>query len=1210
MSPRLFRHTASRKFHIAKVALATLTITAIFLGNVGQVFAEDYSAFLKLFNTPVTPPTTAAAGTPSTSGIGGVHAEAYNSSGVSVFNIGTWTVMDPKINSDGGTPPKSIDYYYHLVGGQLVRPAYKDSFLVRIGYLDKTTNQMKYAYAPISSVKQSPSVRNGELVQVGFYADKDHFGLSQATTGIAAGGVIGIVNPAIGIYTELSSFSGWLFGDDSVIMITHEEVRATATFDTPVPYNTPMSADFWYCAGSSNLITGGLAQDGTTAQDSDSPDGRIAHFPGYCGGTAYFKIGDTYTGYTTPTSAVQAAVEDQKTYDQAIQGSQDQSDHLPKCAVISDNGSLVGCIAVGFYYLIFKPLAWVAGLIGKIFDFFIGYSLSDASYRFGFAVRGWQLVRDICNIFFILILVWTGFAAVFGISKFSMKQIVPALIINAILINFSLFAVRVVIDFSNVAARVFYSRMYVCEGPCIRNDAGEVTNYNRGAFGYWPLSEKIVSAFNPQKIIAGSVLGQDCSSNPTTQTGDGSIDTQKSEVQAQLAAKACRTTAQYAGYFILLCLIAVIIMFFIAKMFWGVAFMFLGRVIGLYVCMIFAPFAFLSRKIPFLEKIEDLSWGKWSNNLSNYALLAPLFVFYLYIVYSFLSIDFFSAIGFQKTDSFLSTVLSIIIPMLIIYKLIDYGKDLAKKYAGDAGNMVQGWLQKVAGTVTGTAVGLASGGTAFLGRNVAGRGLRVLGNTGKRTDAEGKTTTRAERWAANANNSWMGRQWNNIYSKTQTGSWDARNTKLGGLAGKASDFAGEQLGTKFTDKISGSIYGLGKKSGEGGVVAINKKLAEEKQKIFEKRIEMSHLSDDEAKNAATFYKNKRAERYAETHWEDDENIDSDPRVKEDAARHSTLKKEEVRLKDEIEKLNKDIARQQSENNIAGVGGVNSLTQTRDAREQELEQNRTNQTTTLAALTQARTDAISAIRQNGGAAYRNTTAYEAAKKIEEKRLSEYKVKDAVSFGNMMRAEYINDLQNASFMQKLLQGINLTDPAQLLGTIAGTATALLIPPLAPLIVATMGAAIAKEFTDEAVYATTESNAKAIKAINKKAKSKTGTGNVLTDMEARLESLKAIADKALRNSGKSYNSSSSEEVENGIINHVADQEGRRDDLTQEIRRGGLTPDAIKEKRREIARINDELEKLKNIQDKIGRQQKDIDEHKQKESDKKKKEEENKTK
>ncbi len=62
----------------------------------------------------------------------------------------------------------------------------------------------------------------------------------------------------------------------------------------------------------------------------------------------------------------------------------------------------------------------------------------------------WALVRDTLNIAFILVLLFSAFATIFQIDKYSYKNILLKLVLMALLVNFSYPITRFIIDFSNV----------------------------------------------------------------------------------------------------------------------------------------------------------------------------------------------------------------------------------------------------------------------------------------------------------------------------------------------------------------------------------------------------------------------------------------------------------------------------------------------------------------------------------------------------------------------------------------------------------------------------------------------------------------------------------------------------------------------------------------------------------------------------------------
>jgi hypothetical protein len=188
-----------------------------------------------------------------------------------------------------------------------------------------------------------------------------------------------------------------------------------------------------------------------------------------------------------------------------------------------------------------------------------------------------------------------------------------------------------------------------------------------------------------------------------------------------------------------------------------------------------------------------------------------------------------------KEAGFMGTVLGIVIPMFIIYMLVNKGVDIAKEYAGKAGAMFQKFGSSATGLVGGAALGVATGGMALAGTRFGSRVGRALGNT-----SLGK-------WAAEkADSNTLARKLNNGLSASQTGSWDFRKTKIANIIQKNSPKLLSDTGVTFKDKISDKI-GLAEKRFEGGFKGQQKRRQKEIKENIEKRIQFEHLNDEQAK---------------------------------------------------------------------------------------------------------------------------------------------------------------------------------------------------------------------------------------------------------------------------------------------------------------------------------------------------------------------------
>ncbi|TSC90628.1 MAG: Uncharacterized protein G01um10142_332, partial [Parcubacteria group bacterium Gr01-1014_2] len=116
-------------------------------------------------------------------------------------------------------------------------------------------------------------------------------------------------------------------------------------------------------------------------------------------------------------------------------------------------GILKGIVSVSLFIAI---VGAVHSITGKIINLGINYQnalLSPGNIPIIQTV--WQLLRDFVNIFFILILLIIAFATIFNIKNYKASDLLPKLIIAALLINFSLVITVSVVELLWIPAQVF-----------------------------------------------------------------------------------------------------------------------------------------------------------------------------------------------------------------------------------------------------------------------------------------------------------------------------------------------------------------------------------------------------------------------------------------------------------------------------------------------------------------------------------------------------------------------------------------------------------------------------------------------------------------------------------------------------------------------------------------------------------------------------------
>lgn len=119
---------------------------------------------------------------------------------------------------------------------------------------------------------------------------------------------------------------------------------------------------------------------------------------------------------------------------------------------LSDVGSFVadvlGWIIMQLVSMLGKILTWVIDLLVQVAQYNTFINAPAVS-------KGWLIVRDVCNMFFIALLLVIAFGTVLGVEKYSYKRTLGALLIAAVVINFSKFICGFFIDLAQILMLTF-----------------------------------------------------------------------------------------------------------------------------------------------------------------------------------------------------------------------------------------------------------------------------------------------------------------------------------------------------------------------------------------------------------------------------------------------------------------------------------------------------------------------------------------------------------------------------------------------------------------------------------------------------------------------------------------------------------------------------------------------------------------------------------
>lgn len=294
----------------------------------------------------------------------------------------------------------------------------------------------------------------------------------------------------------------------------------------------------------------------------------------------------------------------------------------------------------------------VTGLVDKV--------VSHQEYLSNPAVNfGWIAVRDIANTFLIFVLVIIGFGTILNQQDYSYKQLLPRLVIGAILVNFSKVISGIFIDFAQVIMLSFYAAY--------------------------------------KGIFVGGFLEMMGLDNIVSFKGeDGSLPVLNSKAELP--------------QFLVMGIIAILFMFAVLVAIVFVAIVYFVRMIMLWFLVAISPLAYVFNLLPATQKYA----GQWWDEFTKYLMVGPFLTFFLW-----LSLLVFKESGKatgQKADltksgvTLDSPVLSILAPdnlfnFVVALVMLFAGLAMAQSMAGVA----SGIMGKVRGAMGKMGVGAITG---------------------------------------------------------------------------------------------------------------------------------------------------------------------------------------------------------------------------------------------------------------------------------------------------------------------------------------------------------------------------------------------------------------------------------------------------------------------------------------------------------------------
>ncbi|MBI2120631.1 MAG: hypothetical protein HYT94_03345 [Parcubacteria group bacterium] len=349
------------------------------------------------------------------------------------------------------------------------------------------------------------------------------------------------------------------------------------------------------------------------------------------------------------------------------------------------------CLAGAWYTLVVEIPRWIFGLVGIFFDVLLAVSLNSTMIKNpDFVDKGWVILRDISNTFFIFILLYIAISTILQTAGGQTKRLLATLIMIALFMNFSLYATRFIIDVSNVLALEFYVN--------IGTDEVKFITISQGGPKPLSVSKGFMRAFGIERLLSA-------------------------ESSTSLIVSIWNNFGQRMFLFLMIG-----IMYIIASViFFKAALLFLSRVVAFWLLMILSPLAFFSFILPFTR---GKVWSRWSSELISQAFLAPIFLFFLYLTLM-LAANFTGKTNPFFTEGAPSSIGASIVPIIFIFlqffmiiALLYMGLKTATGMSGALGTAMTGVGNRLAGygkTAVGFGTGVALGAGAMAYRQSLGR---------------------------------------------------------------------------------------------------------------------------------------------------------------------------------------------------------------------------------------------------------------------------------------------------------------------------------------------------------------------------------------------------------------------------------------------------------------------------------------------------------
>ena len=404
-----------------------------------------------------------------------------------------------------------------------------------------------------------------------------------------------------------------------------------------------------------------------------------------------------------------------------------------------------------FAYVIMQVMSLLLWLAGSLLNFILNVTIIQMSAKIG-NMEGidiaWKTIRDVLNMAFIFVLLYNAILVIISRRSTSeIQKIIGGIVITALLINFSMFFTKIIIDASNIVTVGFYKSIQDAGHPATITNGGNTTTIDGGISGAFVNAVKISGFFSTKGVENLSINGK----------------------------------SDNTSLFIL-CMAGAILFLILALVFFAVSALFIVRFITLIFLLIISPVGFIGFGLPQLRTYQD----QWWKTLLGQAIFAPLYMIMTWAILTLISSKGFIDIAKTSTGQPASWAslftggdgsgMGLMLNFVLVIGLVILSLKIAKDKSSEGSNLIG----QFAGQLTTLAGGAMLGGGALLARQTLGRAGNNLANREGLKDKASKSGI----------GGWAARQTLKASNVSAQSTFDARSsmTKLSDSLGVKTDF--------------------------------------------------------------------------------------------------------------------------------------------------------------------------------------------------------------------------------------------------------------------------------------------------------------------------------------------------------------------------------------------------------------------------------------